>query len=92
MTGEAVDAQRKVDMFAQESRRGPRRPHGPYRPRKKTNQGHDQYAPANVAVAPENSKPETVERLCLKCDRPFLSEGPHNRLCRHTGCVGSRSG
>lgn len=23
-------------------------------------------------------------RLCLACDRPFISEGPHNRLC--TSC------
>jgi hypothetical protein len=21
------------------------------------------------------------ERACLRCDRVFLSEGPHNRLC-----------
>jgi hypothetical protein len=21
-------------------------------------------------------------RLCLRCDREFLSEGPHNRLCQ----------
>ena len=20
-------------------------------------------------------------RVCLRCDRPFLSEGPHHRLC-----------
>lgn len=20
-------------------------------------------------------------RICLSCDRPFLSDGPHNRLC-----------
>ena len=20
-------------------------------------------------------------RVCLRCDKPFLSEGPHNRLC-----------
>jgi len=21
-------------------------------------------------------------RVCLRCDGPFLSEGPHNRLCK----------
>ena len=27
------------------------------------------------------AKGATTERTCLKCDRPFESEGPGNRLC-----------
>ena len=23
----------------------------------------------------------TTKRICLSCDRPFLSEGPWNRIC-----------
>ncbi|KKK85146.1 hypothetical protein LCGC14_2776230 [marine sediment metagenome] len=87
MSDEAVDAQRKFNMFAHHGRRGPR---GPGPNRKKTNMGHDQYAPASVGIAPESPKPEMVERSCLKCDKSFMSEGPHNRLCRNSGCVGSR--
>ncbi len=79
MSDEAVDAQRKFNMFSHHGRK-----------RKKTNTGHDQYAPANVGIAPESLKPEMVERSCLKCDKPFMSEGSHNRLCRNAGCVGSR--
>ena len=79
MSDDAVDAQHKFNMFAQHGRK-----------RKKTNTGHDQYAPANVGVAPESPRPEMVERPCLKCDKTFMSEGPHNRLCRNAGCVGSR--
>lgn len=29
----------------------------------------------------EEAKPQPKERLCLRCDVAFLSEGPHNRLC-----------
>ncbi|MCG3177457.1 MAG: hypothetical protein MOGMAGMI_02431 [Candidatus Omnitrophica bacterium] len=35
--------------------------------------------------APQEIKPHrrkgTTERACMCCGKPFLSEGPHNRLC-----------
>jgi hypothetical protein len=33
-------------------------------------------------LAPE--RPATVKRPCLRCEKPFDSEGPHNRMCN--GC------
>jgi len=33
-------------------------------------------------VKPVRSRPRMKRRLCLRCDREFLSEGPHNRLCQ----------
>lgn len=29
-----------------------------------------------------SAKPATTERPCLTCGKRFLSEGPHNRMCR----------
>ena len=29
----------------------------------------------------DGEKPETVTRPCLRCRRPFESEGAHHRLC-----------
>jgi hypothetical protein len=29
----------------------------------------------------DGNAPETVTRPCLRCCKPFESEGPHNRLC-----------
>jgi hypothetical protein len=34
--------------------------------------------PAVVVVVPPQAKP----RSCLRCDRRFLSEGHHHRLCK----------
>lgn len=31
---------------------------------------------------PPRSRMRTKRRLCLRCDREFLSEGPHHRLCQ----------
>jgi hypothetical protein len=31
---------------------------------------------------PVRSRTRMKRRLCLRCDREFLSEGPHNRLCQ----------
>jgi hypothetical protein len=28
------------------------------------------------------SRSKMKRRLCLRCDREFLSEGPHHRLCQ----------
>ena len=28
------------------------------------------------------SRSKMKRRFCLRCDREFLSEGPHNRLCQ----------
>jgi hypothetical protein len=33
-------------------------------------------------VKPARSRTRMRRRLCLRCDREFLSEGPHNRLCQ----------
>jgi hypothetical protein len=27
-------------------------------------------------------KPKLKRRECLRCDRPFMSEGAHHRLCK----------
>ena len=29
--------------------------------------------------------PQVAARICLSCDRPFLSEGPWNRICPRCG-------
>jgi hypothetical protein len=29
-----------------------------------------------------SSKRRVKKRICLRCDRGFLSEGPYNRLCQ----------
>jgi hypothetical protein len=31
---------------------------------------------------PVRSRAKMKRRLCLRCDREFPSEGPHNRLCQ----------
>ncbi len=31
------------------------------------------------------------ERLCLKCGKNFLSNGPHNRICVKCGLINERS-
>lgn len=28
-------------------------------------------------------RPELISRPCMTCEKPFLSEGKHNRLCAH---------
>jgi hypothetical protein len=33
-------------------------------------------------VKPVRRRTTMKRRLCLRCDREFLSEGPHNRLCQ----------
>jgi hypothetical protein len=33
-------------------------------------------------VKPVRSRTRMKRRLCLRCDREFLSEGPQNRLCQ----------
>jgi hypothetical protein len=33
-------------------------------------------------VKPVRNRTRMKRRLCLRCDREFLSEGPHNRLCQ----------
>jgi hypothetical protein len=33
-------------------------------------------------VKPARRKTGMKQRLCLRCDHEFLSEGPHNRLCQ----------
>ncbi len=30
------------------------------------------------------------KRLCLKCGKKFLSEGPHNRICVKCGLINDR--
>jgi len=39
-----------------------------------------------MRIAVRHAKPVTARwkpkrRACLRCDQPFLSEGPHHRLC-----------
>ena len=33
-------------------------------------------------VKPVRRRTRMKRRHCLRCDRPFLSEGPHHRLCQ----------
>lgn len=33
-------------------------------------------------VKPGRSRTRMKRRRCLRCDREFRSEGPHNRLCQ----------
>lgn len=38
-----------------------------------------------------NDAPEMLkERTCLKCQLPFLSAGPHNRICPRCSAVNSK--
>ncbi len=31
---------------------------------------------------PEFPRPRVAERVCLKCNKKFLSQGPGNRICK----------
>lgn len=37
--------------------------------------------PTNRVTKPRRRTTASTERPCLRCDRVFWSEGPHNRLC-----------
>jgi hypothetical protein len=43
--------------------------------------GHERY---QVATEELPAPPPKVERACMCCRKPFMSEGIHNRICK--GC------
>lgn len=54
--------------------------------------GHECSALAGELVTFEPTEPIAedtpivlTERACLRCDKPFMSEGNHNRLCNYCG-------
>jgi hypothetical protein len=49
----------------------------------------NRYKPATKKAAAKNrpSDDDTrTARICLRCGRRFLSEGPHNRICNQYNC------
>ena len=38
-----------------------------------------------TAAIEAHGGPQVAVRICLSCDRPFLSEGPWNRICPRCG-------
>lgn len=37
--------------------------------------------PGAGAARTRGAAPRAGQRLCLRCDRPFVSQGSHNRIC-----------